>query len=57
MSIKPGTNQKNKMHRDNKWETYERYKKELSCKYGSDLEKNPGKYERAIKLLCRIMKL
>lgn len=57
MSIKPSINQKNRIHRDDKWEAYERHKKKLSCKYSSDLEKNPGRYERAIKLLCRIMKL
>jgi len=57
MSTKQSTNQKNKIHGDNKWEAYERYKKELSWKYGWDSKQNPGRYERAIKLLCKIIKL
>ena len=57
MSIKPFANQKNKMHRDNKWETYEQNKKKLSHKYGWDSKQNPGRYGRAVKLLCKIMKL
>jgi len=57
MSIKPFANKKNKMHRDNKWETYERHKKKLSYKYGWDSKQNPGKYERAVKLLCKIIRL
>jgi len=57
MNIKPGTNRKNKIHRGNKWETYERYKKKLSCKHGWDSEQGPDRYERAVKVLCKIMKL
>lgn len=57
MSIKLGTDQKNKIHRDNKWERYEQYKKKLSYRYGWDSKQNPGKYERAIKLLCKIIRL
>jgi len=57
MSIKPSTNQKNKVHIDNKWGAYERCKNRLSCLYGWDSKKNPGRYERAIKLLCKIIKL
>ena len=57
MSTKHNTNQKNKIYGDNKWETYERHKKELSWKHGWDSKQNPGRYERAIKLLCKIMKL
>ena len=57
MSIKPSTDQKNKMRVDNKWETYEQHKKKLSCKYGWDSKQNPDRYERAVKLLCKIIKL
>jgi hypothetical protein len=57
MSIKPSTNQKNKVYIDNKWGAYERCKNRLSCLYGWDSKQNPGRYERAIKLLCKIIKL
>jgi len=57
MDIKVGTNQKNKINRNNKWETYERHKKKLSCKHGWDPKQSPDRYERAVKLLCKIMKL
>lgn len=57
MSIKPGANQKNKIDRDNKWGVYERCKNRLSYLYGWDSKRNPGRYERAIKLLCKITKL
>ncbi|GAH27899.1 unnamed protein product, partial [marine sediment metagenome] len=32
-------------------------KKKLSYKYGWDSKQNPGKYERAVRLLFRIMRL
>ena len=57
MSIKLGANQKNKIHIDSKWETYERHKKKLSCKYGWDSKQDPDRYGRAVKLLCKIIKL
>jgi len=57
MSIKPSINQKNKIHRDNRWETYERHKKKLSCRHGWDSKQDPGRYERAVRLLCKIIKL
>ena len=57
MSIKPFANKKNKIHIDNKWEIYEQHKKKLSYKYGWDSKRNPGKYERAVKLLCKIIRL
>jgi hypothetical protein len=57
MSIKPSTDQKNKMRIDNKWDTYEQHKKKLSCKYGWGSKRNPGKYERAVRLLCKIIRL
>jgi hypothetical protein len=49
--------EKNETNENNKWKTYERYKKKLSCKYGWNSKENPNRYERAIKLLCMKMEL
>jgi len=57
MNIKPGTNQENKIQRVNKWKDYERYKNRLSCLYGWDSKQSPDRYERAVKVLCKIIKL